>query len=155
MGLFSAATYTNVDANAVTLDVAGSFPCTISWKYETAGQELPKQDDSGQHEASAFVRRLLVTVRGQILGDTEALYWTNRATFAKAFLVADGAQSSYHHGVLSVTPTGGAAMYLNCVLLSLDMPIDLDAPKASTYVAELRANRGYWRAVSGDAIVRL
>lgn len=153
--MFSAAAFTNVSTDTVDLLGSGYALKTLDWSYEYDGSQFPKQQDAGQQPAHSFVRRVVVNITVQLLGSSQSAYWTSRNTFAKAFLVRDGAQTDYQHGRLTVTPQGGSAMYLDCNITGLLLPLAFDESAAflSTATVALRADRGYWRTVSGDTVV--
>jgi hypothetical protein len=156
--MFSVASFVNVSSDTVNLLSAGDFSLkNLDCVYEYDGQEVPKQQDSGNNPAHTFVRRLVLTATVQILGSSQTDYWTNRHTFARGFLVTAGAQaSSYNHGTLSVTPTGGASMYVDVNVTGLALPLR-NRPSQSAFVSTatvtMRADYGYWRATSGGAVV--
>lgn len=154
--MFSAAAFTNVSSDTANLYTVGDFAFkSLEWSYEYDGSEFPKQQNSGQNPAHSFVRRMALTLTVQILGSSQSDYWTNHNTFAKAFLVADGTQSSYNHGTLAVTPTGKSAMYVDANVTGIGFHSNPEEGAAftSTATVTMRADRGYWRAVSGGAVV--
>lgn len=156
--MFDAATFTNVSTDTVNLLSAGDFALkNLDWAYEFDGSEFPKQQNSGQNPAYSVVRRMVLTATVQILGSSQSDYWTNRHTFARAFLLTSGTPSSgvFNHGTLSVTPAGGSSMYVDVNVTGLSFPLVFDdaAAAVSTATVTMRADYGYWRATSGGAVV--
>jgi hypothetical protein len=153
--MFSAATFTNVNTDTVDLLGAGYALKNLDWSYEYDGSEFPKQQDSGQNPAYSFVRRITVNLVVQVTGQSLTDYWAKRNTLMQALLVADGAQSAFNHGTLTVTPQGGSSMYLDVNVTGISAPLQFDeaAASVSTVTAAMRADRGYWRATSGGAVV--
>ena len=156
--MFSAVSFTNPSTATVDLLSTGYILKSLDWSYEYDGSEFPKQSDSGQQPAQSFVRRVVVTATVQIKGTSASDHWTKRGTFVTAFLIKDGAQTVYNHGRLSVTPSGGSAMYVDANVTGLQftqLSLDEAAAHITTATVTMRADRGYWRAVSGDAVVYL
>lgn len=157
MALLTEATFTNVNTASVNLLGAGTTFRDITWSYEMAGSEFGKQQDSGEQESHSFVRKLVITIDGQITGTSDANYWTNRGSVLGGFLVSRGTQTAYTHGRLTITPSGGAQVYADCVIDSNSFPLTHDeAPsKSSKYQVTLRCFYGYWRTVSGGTVVKI
>lgn len=153
--MFTQAGFTNV--NTVTIDffaAAYNGFRSATWRYEFEGDADPKQGDSGQHDSHAFVRRLIIDIEGQIKGSSETDYWTKRDALIAALLVDRGAQTAYKHGTFTLTPTGKPQMYADVVVTALAFPRAFDEPLMSRYQASFRCDYGYWRAVSGGAVVK-
>ena len=150
--------FVNANAASVNLLDAG-FTLGVkglAWKYEMAGEDFGKQGESGNHPAAVVVRKLLVTLNGQIKGASPTEYWANRSALLTALLPDEGAPVSYYTGRLHVAPTGGTAVYADVVMVDNDFTSTVDeGTKTSLYTVNWRCDRGYWSAESDDSLVKL
>lgn len=152
--MFTQASVTNLNAATVDLLGTGYGIKSLTWRHETEGDDFPKQQSSGQHEAHQFVRRLTITLVGQLKGSSAADYWTKRAALMAALLVNQGAQAGYKHGTIKLTPAGLSQMYADVVLIDIDVPTNVDEPLSSVYTVSWRCDYGYWCQVSDSSVVK-
>ena len=159
----SVTTWTALDfANVNTTDTVDLTSAdysikSLEWDYNYGGDEYPKQQDSANHPAHSFVRAMTVTLAVQILGGSEAGYWTKRKALVAAFLVDDGSQTSYYHGTLTGTPNGQSEMYANVNVTGISAPHAPDEAGAytSTVTITMRVDRGYWLKTADDTVVKI
>lgn len=157
--MFSAITFEPADGGATLTLLTDAYPvATCSWRYETASEEQPVQDHSGQHESPAPVRRMTITLAGlMVAADGGADYWAKRAPVAAALVpaqgtIGQGTINDYRTGRLNIILQGGTPVYYaDVVLASLDFPVEpgIEAsdtsPRSSGYAASMRCNYGYWK----------
>lgn len=156
--IWSTLGFANVNAtDTVDLLADGHKVRSVEWDYNYGGDEFPKQQDSANHPAHSFARALTLTLQVFVKGANEADYWANRQALVAAFLVDDGAQTSYHHGTLTGTPNGQSEMYVKVNVTSIQEPQDPDAAGAFTSVVTItmRADRGYWLKTADDTAVKI
>jgi len=152
LGFTNVNTTDTVDLLAAAYSVKG-----FEWDYNYGGDEYPKQQDSANHPAHSFARAMTLTLAVQVKGSSEADYWAQRKALVAAFLVDDGAQTSYYHGTLTGTPNGQAEMYAKVNVTGIQAPHAPDEAGAytSTVTVTMRADQGYWLKVSDDTAVKI
>lgn len=170
--MLSQASITNVNSTAfsfvvglgATVEAGGVNLRQLRWRYELAGEEDPKGQDTGNHPSPVYTERMIVTGTGQIVGEgandtaRAADYVTRRKALMAAVLVDDGPQTlEFHHGVLAVTFQGDAQVYANVVLLNADPGGDVEdgSHRMSFFNFVWRVDRGAWLTVAGDAVVKI
>jgi hypothetical protein len=152
LGFANINTTDTVDLLAAAYSVKG-----LEWDYNYGGDEYPKQQESANHPAHSFARAMTVTLAVQVKGSSEADYWAQRKALVAAFLVDDGAQTSYYHGTLTGTPNGQSEMYAKVNVTGIQAPHAPDEAGAftSTVTITMRVDRGYWLKVSDDTAVKI
>ena len=130
---------------------------SLGVQYELEGTEKAKMQAGGQHDRYAYVRRLLLPMRGFIKDDDATGWAATRQAFVQKLLPDADTQEQRYHGTLKATFTGIGQVYAQVNLRELDVPLDVDegGPFVSEYNLSFVANYGYWRAVSGNAVVKI
>ena len=114
-----------------------------------------KLEESGQWDAPGDVTAMAITADALISGTSDSDYWTRRAALMAVLLPNQGSQLENVNGTAYVTFSGQSEVYAPIALESLSPPITVDIPHATAFHVEWVNDYGYWRAVSGDAVVKL
>lgn len=145
-------TLSNADDGGTNVQVFRSLPVM-------RGDAIPTPDKSGAADTYVQNGQLEITVSGQIIGTSASNYWTRRMAFADAILPDQGSQTAFKHGTLKATFSGQSQVYVDFVTLEWDAPLETITPDGAAVVGEYswkcRAPYGYWRTVSGGAVVKL
>lgn len=144
---FAVGTAGSVSAGGVTLE-------EIEIAYETDDQEIPKHQASGQWENHAQVRRLVITLRGKIVGTSASDYIDQRQALVASFLPNEGTPSDRNHTTLALTLADSTATSDDVIFRTFSSPIsvsDLNSERANAYTLELVNRSGYFH-VGGVAV---
>lgn len=163
--MITSASLTNLDtaaAKTLTVGTAGSVSAggvtleEAEVTYETDEATLPKHQSSGEWENFAQVRRLVVTLRGKIVGSSASDYITHRKALVASFLPDEGTQTDRNHTTLALTFSDSSSVSDDYIFRSFTSPIsvtDVESERASTYVLELVNRTGYFH--SGASVVKV
>lgn len=128
----------------------------LSWKPRMVGSGIPRLNRGGSWPAHVDPRELVVDMQGRIVSASPSAYWTTRTALIESILVPDGYDRDiFHHGTLTVELPGQSDAYLLVNLLDYDIPLTAQIGRSTEYRISWVAYFGYWRAVSGDAVVFL
>lgn len=132
----------------------------FAWRPVMWGDPIKTPDTSGSADTYVQVAHMEIEVAGKIIGSTAANYWTRRNAFVDAILPDQGSQgSTYRHGQLFATFTGQSQVYADFVTVDFEAPLEVLSPSdgqvLSEYVWKARNPYGFWRAVSGGAVLKV
>lgn len=161
--MITAASLTNLDGGAsksLTVGTAGSVSAggvtleELDVIYETERQPLRKHQSSGEWENYAYVRSLILTLRGKIVGTSASSYIDQRQALAAAFLPDEGTQSDRNHTTLALTFSDGSAASDDCIFESFAAPFSVaDSDRAAEYTLVLVNTTGFFH--SGGSVHKI
>lgn len=122
---------------------------------EVSGDDIPMMEATGQWDSYRRVRRMTISVEGVIAGTSATDYWTQRAAMMTVVLPDQGAGQPIVQGTVYATFSGQAQVYAPGVLTDYSLPLRTDQTTSGRYQLVFVNDYGYWRAVSGDAVVKL
>jgi len=146
---------------SATLNLMGTGyqPKLIGPSWVTDGQPLEKLGESGGWDTYRPVRTMPITLKILVVGTDAADYITKRAALLAAVLPDAGANTYTKAGTLKPTFSGVAQVYADVNLLTCDAPLEIDgensSPRSLTTTVVWECAYGYWRAVSGGAVVKV
>lgn len=114
-----------------------------------------KLEESGSWDAPGDVTSMSIGADCLISGVSAAAYWTSRAAAMAVLLPNQGVQTENVHGTAYVTFSGQAEVYAPISLAGMSPPLTVEMPYATAFHVDWVNDYGYWRAVSGDAVVKL
>ena len=126
----------------------------LTWKPRMAGQGIPRLNAAGSFPGHLDPRELVVDIQGRIVSASASAYWDTRTALIQSLMPPpDYDRSIFHHGTLTATFPGESAAYLLVNLLDYDIPLTSQIGRSTEYRLGWVAYFGYWRAVSGGAVV--
>lgn len=148
------------DAGTITFTVGtatGAYRVSeFTFDPEVSGDDIPMMESSGQWDAYRRVRRMTISVEGMLVGTSATDYWTRRATLMGVVLPDQGSTQPIVQGTVFATFPGQSEVYAPAVLTDYSAPVRVaDGVTSSRYQLVFVNDYGYWRAVSGDAVVKL
>lgn len=154
--MITAASLTNIDtadSKSFVVGVSGSASGggvtleSITPSYETEVHNTRKHQTSGEWNNYVYVRRLVLTLRGKIVGADASGYITQRNALVKAFLPDEGEQTERNHTTLALTFSNSTSVSDACVFESFDAPFTVeDSPIAAEYTLVLVNRTGYFHS---------
>lgn len=163
--MITSASLTNLDTAAsksLTVGTSGSVSAggvtleEVDVTYETDDLPIPKHQSSGEWTNHVPVRRLILTLRGKIVGTSASDYIVQRKALVASFLPNEGTQSDRNHTTLALTFSDSSSVSDACIFRSFTSPIsvtDIDSERASTYTLELVNRTGFFH--SGASVVKV
>ena len=122
---------------------------------EVSGDDIPMMEATGQWPAYRRVRRMSIAIEGVIAGTSTTDYWTQRAAMMNVVLPDQGSGQPIVQGTVYATFPGQSEVYAPAVLADYSLPLKTDQVTSGRYQLVFTNDYGYWRAVSGDAVVKL
>ena len=161
--MITAASLTNLDGAAtksLTVGTAGSVSAggvtleELGVSYETERQPIRKHQSSGEWENYAYVRNLVLTLRGKIVGTTASDYIDKRQALVAAFLPDEGTQADRNHTTLALTFSDSSTASDDCIFESFSAPFSVaDSDRAAEYTLVLVNVTGFFH--SGGAVNKI
>lgn len=155
--MITALRFEPVAGGTVTFNVA-SIPASgglsverFDTTFDMDGQDTPKHQQSGQFPNYMYVRRMVITQEGKIVGASASGYASNRSTLA-GILPDSGTQADRNHGTLFATFTGQSEVQADVVITALTLPLTLDGTTTAGYSVTWRADNGYWVNAAGSTV---
>lgn len=125
----------------------------MTWKPRMAGGPISRLNVAGSFPSHVDPRELVVDIQGRIVAADPADYWNVRKAFVQSFMPPpDYDRTIFHHATLTITPPSESAAYLLVTTSDYDIPLT-PLGYSTEYRISFSAPFGYWRAVSGDAVV--
>ncbi len=144
---FAVGTSGSVSAGGVTLE-------EIETTYETERQPLRKHQTSGEHENHAYVRNLILVLRGKIVGTSSSDYITQRKALVASFLPNEGTRSERNHTTLALTFSDASSVSDECIFETFTAPLTVeDSDRAAEYSLTLINLSGYFH--TGATVVKV
>lgn len=161
--MITAASLTNLDTAAsksLTVGTSGSVSTggvtleELSVSYETERQPIRKHQSSGEWENYAYVRNLILTLRGKIVGTSASDYIAQRKALVASFLPNEGTQTDRNHTTLALTFSDSSSVSDACIFESFSAPFSVaDSDRAAEYTLNLVNVSGFFH--SGASVVKV
>lgn len=154
--MLTSLTATNLFTNASVTILDSVYPLRkFSWTPQLESNKLKKMQEAGSFDLYRFVTDMPITMEGDIIADTSAVYWTRRRALMAVILPHPDSNVRNHVKWSMVTDEDATVYYADCVVDSVVADVEALYPTVSEFQFQFTNNFGFWRVTGTDAIAYL